>query len=272
LILVTGRELPDLIHTFPELYLFDRVVVENGALLYRPSTREEKVLAEAPPPEFAEELRLRGVERVSVGRVIVATWTPHETTVLQVIKEMGLELQVIFNKGAVMVLPSGVNKATGLAVALEELSLSAHNVVGVGDAENDHAFLSTCECSVAVANALDTLKGRVDWVTPEGHGEGVVQLIEALSTDLVDLESRLRQSIRLGHRSDGSDFAIKPYPANILITGSSGSGKSTIATSFIEALVDQPISLSSSIPKAITPLWKRPLSSVMSSVRRTFRK
>ena len=48
---------------------------------------------------------------------------------------------MIFNKGAVMILPSGVNKATGLAAALEELGLSPHNVVGVGDAENDHAFL-----------------------------------------------------------------------------------------------------------------------------------
>jgi len=53
-----------------------------------------------------------------------------------------------------MVLPSGVNKASGLQVALNELRLSPHNSVGVGDAENDHVFLSTCECSVAVANAL----------------------------------------------------------------------------------------------------------------------
>ena len=61
---------------------------------------------------------------------------------LEAIRDLGLELQVIFNKGAVMVLPSGVNKATGLDAALDELGLSPHNVVGVGDAENDHAFLA----------------------------------------------------------------------------------------------------------------------------------
>ena len=72
----------------------------------------------------------------------------------ETIRELGLELQVIFNKGAVMVLPAGVNKATGLAAALESLGLSPHNAVGVGDAENDHAFLALCECAVAVANAL----------------------------------------------------------------------------------------------------------------------
>src|SRR6185369_9507550 len=180
LILVTGRELDDLIKVFPRLDIFDRVVAENGALLYRPSTREERVLAERPPEEFVRELIHRGVERVSVGRVIVATWRPHETTAVEVIRDFGLELQVVFNKGAVMILPSGVNKATGLTAALHELGLSPHNVVGIGDAENDHAFLGLCECSVAVANALDTLKERVDWVTSGGHGDGTIELAQAL--------------------------------------------------------------------------------------------
>ncbi len=57
-----------------------------------------------------------------------------------------------------MVLPPQVNKATGLAAALAELKLSPHNVVGVGDAENDHAFLAACECAVAVGNALPAVK------------------------------------------------------------------------------------------------------------------
>src|SRR5207302_10504290 len=167
------RELDDLIKVFPRLDLFDRVVAENGALLYRPATREERPLSERPPDQFWQELIKRGAERVSVGRVIVATWRPHETTAIELIRDFGLELQVIFNKGAVMILPSGVNKATGLNVALGELGLSPHNVVGVGDAENDHAFLALCECSVAVSNALDMVKQRVDWVTEASHGGGV---------------------------------------------------------------------------------------------------
>ena len=147
LVLVTGRELEDLIRVFPKLELFDRVVAENGALLYRPASSEETPLAEAPPEAFVRELRRRSTQRVSAGRVIVSTWRPCETIAVEVIRDLGLELQVIFNKGAVMILPSGVNKATGLNAALLELGLSRHNVVGVGDAENDHAFLGMCECS-----------------------------------------------------------------------------------------------------------------------------
>src|SRR5437763_7144592 len=240
LILVTGRELDDLIKVFPRLDLFDRVVAENGALLYRPATREERPLAQRPPDEIWQELIKRGAERVSVGRVIVATWRPHETTAVELIRDLGLELQIIFNKGAVMILPSGVNKATGLEVALAELGLSPHNVVGVGDAENDHAFLSACECSVAVANALDTLKERVDWVTREGHGKGTTELCQAMvGTDLSFLEDRLHHKLVLGKRNEDVDMWIRPYGKNVLIAGSSGSGKSTLAMGFLERLEEQ---------------------------------
>ena len=56
---------------------------------------------------------------------------------LDAIHELALELHIIFNKGAVMVLPGNVNKAWGLKRALKPLCLSLHNVVGIGDTEND---------------------------------------------------------------------------------------------------------------------------------------
>src|SRR5882762_5345974 len=240
-ILVTGRELDDLILVCPRLDLFDRVVAENGALLYRPATREEKLLAEAPPEEFARELTRRGAERVSVGRVIVATWEPHETTALEVIRDLGLELQVIFNKGAVMILPFGVNKATGLTAALDHLSISPHNVVGIGDAENDHALIRLCECGVAVANALPLVQERADWVTGDPNGAGVTELIEKLiDGDLADLEGRLsRHAILLGTRETGEEVRLNPYGLGVLIAGSSGSGKSTFATGVLERLAER---------------------------------
>ena len=173
LILVTGRELPDLQSAFSRLDLCARVVAENGAVLYNPATREKKTLANRPPESFVESLRARGVNNMSVGDVIVATWHPFEQQVLDAIREAGLELQIIFNKDAVMILPSGTNKMTGLCSALEELKLSPHNVIGVGDAENDHAFLNSCECAVAVANAIPALKERADLVTQASRGAGV---------------------------------------------------------------------------------------------------
>src|SRR5437868_5645693 len=196
LILITGRLLEDLQMAFPRLDLFTYVVAETGALLYNPADSTEKLLGEAPPREFLQALQERGVTPLVTGRVIVATLHPYETTVVEVIGELGLELQVIFNKGAVMILPTGVNKGTGLAAALSELKLSAHNVVGVGDAENDHSFLSLCGFSVAVANALPSLKEQADYTTGADHGDGVTELIEQLlADDLKALEQRIGRHV-----------------------------------------------------------------------------
>jgi HAD superfamily hydrolase (TIGR01484 family) len=238
LVMVTGRELDDLQRTFSHLEMFERIVAENGAVIYNPATREEKVLCGKPPDEFIELLRRKGVDRVSVGRVIVATWEPYEKNVLEAIRQLGLELQVIFNKGAVMVLPSGVNKATGLKVALEEIGISPHNVVGVGDAENDHAFLQLCECSIAVANALPMIKKHADYVTREDRGAGVAELAGMImATDLKELEPQLkRHEIPLGTTSSREEVSISPYGASILLAGTSGGGKSTFATGLLERL------------------------------------
>lgn len=240
LILVTGRELPELKIVFPEFQIFDRIVAENGALLYRPATDEERRLSEPPPQAFVDLLRQRGVNPLSVGRVIVATIEPNETLVLPAIRDLGLELQVIFNKGAVMILPSGVNKATGLTAALKELRLSRHHIVGVGDAENDHAFLDFCECGAAVANALPALKARADIVTKGDHGAGVSELIDQLiADDLGAATSRLtRHDLLLGKQADGKEVRVTSYGSKMLVTGSSGSGKSTFVSAFLEQLFE----------------------------------
>jgi HAD superfamily hydrolase (TIGR01484 family) len=237
-LLVTGREIPDLTRVCPQLEAFDGIVAENGALLYEPATRRETPLAVAPPAQFVEMLKTRDVAPMSVGRVIVATWQPHETAVLETIRDLGLELQVIFNKGAVMILPSGVNKATGLAAALDVMCLSPHNVVAVGDAENDHALCKACEASAAVANALPTLKDAVDIVLENHHGGGVEELIaRMLADDLHSIEPRLaRHHLLLGHTADGQEIRLSPYGATMLITGPRGGGKSSLAAALIDRL------------------------------------
>ena len=239
-VLVTGRHLPELRDIFPALELFDRVIAENGALLYRPATREEKLLCEPPNDNFVSALRERDVP-VSVGRAIVATWQPHDAAVLSAIRDLGLDLQVIFNKGAVMVLPSGVNKGSGLSAALDELSISPHNVVSVGDAENDHSFLRISECAVAVANALPSLKERADVVLEAPRGAGVTQLIQSLiDDDLARFDAALqRHSMSIGQRFDDSAQQVRfsPRGGSILVAGPSASGKSTVTSGILEQLV-----------------------------------
>src|SRR6476620_2760887 len=61
IILVTGRELDELKTIFPEHVIFDRIVAENGALIYDPATLEERLLGDRPPESFIQDLRNRKV-------------------------------------------------------------------------------------------------------------------------------------------------------------------------------------------------------------------
>src|SRR5579872_61554 len=85
-ILATGRIVDQLAGIFPHLDLFDAVVAENGAVLLDPASGRIQKLAEPPPPAFVEHLRSL-VPRLEVGHVIVATRQPHETEVLETIRE-----------------------------------------------------------------------------------------------------------------------------------------------------------------------------------------
>jgi len=240
-VLVTGRILEDLERVCPDLSMFDAIVAENGAVYLRPPAREARLLGPAPPDALIERLRARNVTPLARGAVIVATSQPYEVDVMDAIRVLGLELQVIFNKGAVMVLPSGINKAAGLEVALADLGLSAHEVVGIGDAENDHAFLARCGLSVAVADALPSVRDEADIVTRGGAGAGAVEIVEALLADDSALAPRAgRGEIEIGKRLDGDlSLSVPARGGAILCAGMSGGGKSTIVTGFLEQVAEQ---------------------------------
>jgi hydroxymethylpyrimidine pyrophosphatase-like HAD family hydrolase len=197
-ILVTGRILDELLDITDDLDAFDLAVVENGAVLYNPATGRQRLLGPTLPPRFVAALRTHGVTPLSVGRAILSTWEPFEDVVVRTIHEMELDLQIIFNKHSVMVLPANVNKATGLTIALDALHETAEATVAVGDAENDLVMLGLAGCGVAVGNALASVKQRADLVTEGRAGAGVCELIEQILSD--DLRSALD---RASHRRAG---------------------------------------------------------------------
>ncbi len=239
-LLVTGRMLPDLRSVCSDVdRMFDAVVAENGALLYFPETREARTLGDAPESALIEELRRRGVP-FDVGSSIVATSEAYADAALAAIRDTGVERTLVFNKGALMLLPGGVTKGTGLDAALTVLALSPHNMVGVGDAENDHAFLAMSECAVAVADAIPALRERADYVTRAPGSRGVMEFIEEhVVNDLAALLPRLtRHRLPVGEGADAEPVTISPHGVRMLIVGPSASGKSTLTGLLVERLIE----------------------------------
>lgn len=185
LCLITGREFDDLLSVCSQIQLFDLVIAENGVVLYLPATAEITDLASPIPAEFSTVLERHGVP-YSQGRIIASVDRSYTNAVQATIQELGLSLEVIFNKDAAMILPSGTDKASGLQIGIQHFGITADQVIGVGDAENDLAFLQMAGFHVALANALDSVKAEADLVTSQPNGAGVAEFIhEYLLTGLL---------------------------------------------------------------------------------------
>ena len=235
-VLVTGRIFRSLLASFPDAErAFDAIVAENGGVIWLPGTGA-RLVAQPVAPELASALEARGVP-VERGEVLLATGAIHDQTVLQECARLGLEVQLVRNRGALMVLPPGVSKGTGLLEALADLGISRHSTVAVGDAENDHSLVESCELGVAVANAVPALQDHADVVLGERAGPGVIEL---LGGPLLRGDIRVqpkRWQIRLGARADGAAVTIPGSQVNLLVTGGTQSGKSHLAGLVAERLL-----------------------------------
>lgn len=196
LLLVTGRTRPQLEMVFARWDVFDRLVLENGAVLVDPSAGTERLLCAPVSSRLEPELRRRGVEPLALGRAIYAASGHHLEVIREAIGSLGLSLDVVVNRGGVVILPAGVSKSSGLAAALFDIDETAAACVAVGDAENDVPMLALAGCGVAVANALDEVKAVADLVTIRSTGEGVAQLAGSLVAD--DLAAELAATGGMG--------------------------------------------------------------------------
>jgi hydroxymethylpyrimidine pyrophosphatase-like HAD family hydrolase len=179
-VFLTTGETPDDLAEFPHLNLFDLVIAENGALLYDPARKDEQPLAEPPPSKLVRGLKAAGVKPLKMGRVIISTELEHRSTVAEVIRKLQIGWHIVANRRQIMILPVGVNKASGLKAALKRFKFGCCDVIAIGDAENDVDLFRVCQCGVAVANAVPELKKKATFVTAHGVGAGVVELIRSL--------------------------------------------------------------------------------------------
>ncbi len=237
LVLVTGRILAELRQVAPGVEEeFDAVVAENGAVLR--DVDGVRDLAPSIDPRLAQALTHRDVS-VRSGRVVLAGRARDAATALEEIGRLGLDCQLVRNRGELMILPSGITKGTGLLEALAELGVSCHSTLAVGDAENDLPLLAAAEVGVAVANAVDSLTRAADVVLAQPDGAGIVEL---LTGPVVSGARRIlprRRQLVLGHRRDGNPVRIATSPHQLLITGASGAGKSFLVGLLVERLVQQ---------------------------------
>lgn len=241
MVLVTGRVLADLEHVFPTVDdYFDAVVAENGGVLRHRGV--SRALAAPVPFELDERLVHRGVA-FARGQVLLACQAEHELAVLAELRELGSDCQLIRNRGALMVLPAGVTKGTGVVEVLRVLGVSHHSAIAIGDAENDLALLDRCELRVAVSNAVDSLRRNADLVLEKPNGEGVSDFLQGPLARGQAHPFPGRWRLALGTSRTGEVVSLPSSHINVLVIGDSGAGKSYMAGLLAERLLELDYSL-----------------------------
>ena len=237
-LLVTGRVLEDVQRACDDLSPFDAIVAENGAVIYLCTLGRTIQIGEPPPEHFLGELRAQGVP-FHTGAVIVGTWEQHTGQLVQLIRRFGIDGQLIFNRAALMLLPSGINKAVGLRRALDELRRSERNLLAFGDAENDIPMLSSAEVGVAARDSIPAVAALADESIKQPGGAGVALYIRRLIDRQFILPTPPRRAVILG--TDMSDAAVKfaCTGCNVMISGDPRSGKSWIAGLLAEQLIEK---------------------------------
>ena len=137
-----------------------------------------------------------------------------------------------------MTLPQGVSKATGLQAALETLRVSSHNVVAVGDAENDHELLRIAGVGAAVEWGSPVLRRAADMeIAGAGPPAVAAFVLDLANTRRMPCAVRTRRSLHLGYGTDGQAFSLAVRGRNVLIAGDAKSGKSWITGLLCEQLI-----------------------------------
>jgi hydroxymethylpyrimidine pyrophosphatase-like HAD family hydrolase len=235
IIIVTGRILAELLEVFPDAgEHVDLIIAENGAVLARGD--RQRLLAAPVPAELATALDRRGVA-VRRGQVLLACHGYDDAAVLSEVRRLGLDCQLVRNRGELMVLPAGVSKGTGLVAGLSDLGISPHSAAAIGDAENDHSLLMAAELGVAVGNAVEALKADADVVLTERGGQGVRSFLRGQVLGGGERRHARRWRVMLGRRADGGPVSIPASQVNVLVTGLPKHGKSYLAGLIAEQLI-----------------------------------
>ncbi len=239
LFLVTGRRY-ETVSLGRLAELFSGIVWENGAVLSHTASGETYLPFGQLDPRLLKAIEEAGIpfER---GLAIAATWTPHDQALWRILSSQGSSTSLEYNKSAVMVLPPGATKGSGLERLLSLCGLSPRNLAAFGDAENDLSMMTLAEVAVAVADAVPAVIETADVIATAPGPEGVLEILKQypLGGKFLDIPLKRERPILLGQTESGTAIhipAARLAGLNLGVFGNSATGKSWMVGLLAEGL------------------------------------
>jgi hydroxymethylpyrimidine pyrophosphatase-like HAD family hydrolase len=155
------------------------IVWENGAVLEHLPSKRVSLPFGTLPKLMVKDLEQTGIEMLT-GMAIAATWAQHESLVKRISDQHNYLPSLDWNKMALMILPTGANKGSGLTRLLDQCQFSTKPLMAFGDGENDHSLLAMAETAVAVQDAVPSLQKIAHVVAKNPGPSGVVEILQRL--------------------------------------------------------------------------------------------
>lgn len=177
LMLATGRDRKYLMQRTDLREIFDAWITEAGLSVYVPNTGIYRC--------FADDHWIMRAKKLAVFPFVeekentVAFRFEYLDIVKTEILRLGINAVFKNNKGVVLLLPEGIDKAFGVKEALKLLNVDGC-LIAIGDAEVDLELFTIADFKAVVANAEQALKEKADYVANQENGDGVVEIIKAL--------------------------------------------------------------------------------------------
>jgi phosphoglycolate phosphatase (TIGR01487 family) len=185
-VLVTGKAFPFPVALCQFLGIPERVVAENGGIVY--ADGELSVVGERAAVEAAvAALRERGYDLGWGEPDLVNRWRETEIAANLDVPEAPLReaatdhgLEVVDTGYAYHLKAPDVAKGDGLRAVADLLGYEPSAFVAVGDSENDVSTFGVAGESYAVANADAAARAAADAVTEGVHADGTLEVIDRL--------------------------------------------------------------------------------------------
>ena len=102
----------------------------------------------------------------------------------KIIKDNGMSVELSDSQFAVHINSKGINKGSGFSEVLTMFSRSPTDVIAIGDSETDVPLFKMAGQSIALGNAIESVKSQASMTVSGKAGDGVIEALEYIAVKL----------------------------------------------------------------------------------------
>jgi phosphoglycolate phosphatase (TIGR01487 family) len=99
----------------------------------------------------------------------------------QILQDTNMGVELTDSKYSFHINNIGINKASGLAKALDILKIKPSETVTIGDSETDIPLFQFCAFSIALNHADEDVKSKANYVVSQNSGKGLVEALDYIA-------------------------------------------------------------------------------------------